>query len=67
MRLQIFDANLNDLIQLKDLSEFALLYKLMLRYHDREIYTFVGAVLVAVRRSTWYTLPHLPYRLTCSL
>ena len=48
MRLQIFDANLNDLIQLKDLSEFALLYKLMLRYHDREIYTFVGAVLVAV-------------------
>ena len=46
--MQIFDHELDDLIQLKDLSEFALLYKLRMRYNSGKIYTRVGAVLVAV-------------------
>jgi myosin heavy subunit len=39
---------LDDLIGLKDLSEFALLYKLKLRYNAGSIYTWVGAVIVAI-------------------
>jgi myosin heavy subunit len=46
--VQIFNPELDDLIQLRDLSEFALLYKLKLRYNSGKIYTRVGAVLVAV-------------------
>ncbi|CAG7785878.1 unnamed protein product [Allacma fusca] len=61
LKRRYFDNPVDDMVQLSDLSEEAILWNVKKRYEAGSIYTYIGSILLAVNPYKMFDIYGLPY------
>ncbi|CAF1383677.1 unnamed protein product, partial [Didymodactylos carnosus] len=60
-RILLPEEGINDMITMSDLNEASILWNIKIRYDHRQIYTYIGSILIAVNPYCMYDIYNMQY------